>query len=499
MTQPQEGTVIDDEVVSPGSPRWYLSRLAQRLLGRQARYDKLERYATGNHPYPNADARYIAALRNVQRQSRTNYCALVVSAVTNRMKAIGFQFGPESQEDEDAKRIWNFNNMDFQSTMIINTAANFGDAYMLVSPPIEDGDEPIITAEDPRMCIVEQDPRYPTRTLAGLKMWQDDTTAVIWAVLYLPDQIRLYKGPAVSDFQSTDLASLTTIIIGRTAAAGGFQLFSVQPNPIGEVPLVRVNWQPAFGTMGRSEFEGVIDIQDRINYTILQRIIIANSQAYNQRWMTGAKPGQKFRAGADMVWATVDPEAKFGQFEAVDFTDINAAINDDVGHMASISGTPASFLMNRMVNVSGDTLIQDQTALVTKTKLREEAVGWAYEKAMRLCFKIKGETAKAEETEVVTLWKEATIYDIAQLGDLFSKLTAGGVALDIAMKVTGLFTNDQIESAKKQQEEMMQQQQDMMLEQQNTDGQNQMAVTKQQGQNQVAAVKAKPKPTSSSK
>lgn len=503
MSQPMDGTVIDGEVITPGSPRWYLTRLTQRLLSRQTRYDRLERYMLGNHDYPNGDKRYVVALRELQRKCRTNYCVLIAQAVTNRMKVNGFQFGPESQEDEDAKKIWTANNMDLQSSIIINTASVFGDAYVLVAPPLEedeDGDGlPIITAEDPRLCITESDPRHPTRLLAGLKMWQDDASQTIWAVLYLPESILLYQGPTITDYVGTDIASLTQILVGRSAAAGGFKLVDEQPNPVGEVTLIRVNWQPAFGSLGRGEFEGVIDIQDRINTVMLERMVLSKSQAFNQRWMTGAKKGEEFKAGADMVWATVNQEAKFGQFDAVDFTQINAAINDDVGHLAAVTGTPATYLMNRMVNVSGDTLTQDQSALVTKIRLRQEAVGWAYERVMRLAFKIDGDTAKAKETEVVTLWRDAEVKDLAGLGDLFSKLTAGGVALDIAMKVTGLFTNDQIASAKEQFEEQQKMAQEMALEQGQQAEDGDMGVAKQQGQNAVAAVKAKPKPTSKPK
>jgi hypothetical protein len=147
-----------------------------------------------------------------------------------------------------------------------------------------------------------------------------------------------------------------------------------------------------------------------------------------------------------------------------------------------------------MVNVSGDTLTQDQSALVTKVHLREEAMGWMYAKVMRGAFLLAGNTAKAKETEVCTLWKNPQIHQLAELSDSFSKFTAGGVPIEIAMQITGLFTNDQIEDAKKQFEEQLKMQQQMALEQGQQSNDGSLAVAKQQGQNQVAAAKAKPKP-----
>lgn len=451
MTQPQSRFADDSgEIVIPGSPRWYLSRLSRRLLGRQWRYDRLERYALGLHDLPNGDKRYVEALRELQLKCITNYCALVGPAVTQRMKVIGFQFGPEQQVDEDAKKIWNYNDMDYQSPLILNTACTFGDTYVLVSPPIEPDGEPVVTAEDPRLCITEVDPRLPTRLLAGLKMWQEEDTGTVFAALYLPEQIRLYEGQAVQDYNGADGATLTHVKLGRDAASGGFRLIAVSPNPIGEVPLIRGNWQPAFGTMGRGEFENVMHIQDRINHAVLDRLVIAKAQAYNQRWISGAQKGENFKPGADMIWATLNSDATFGQFDAVDLAPVLAAVRDDVGDLAAVSQTPATYLMNRMVNVSGDTLAQDQAALITKVHLRSESMGWMYERVMRIAFKIKGNTAKAKETEVVTLWRNPEIHTLAEIGDSFSKFTTGGVPLDIAMSTTGLWTDDQIASAKEQ-------------------------------------------------
>lgn len=560
----------DDNDMSPGSPRWYLSRMTQRLLSRQFRYDRLERYAQGDHDLPNGDKRYVVALRELQRKCRTNYCELVIKAVTERMRVIGFQFGPDQQVDEEAKAVWYYNDMEVQSQVAIMMAATFGDAYMMVTPPAEDdGAEaeivinsskstpnppnkakpksnqsqqqdqnskpspgraqpegtyqdqsqqqpekpqtkrltniPTISVEDPRMCITEQDPRYINKTLAGLKLWQDDAFGVIRAVLYLPDAIYEYEGPAVTDVVGTDTNKLTHTLISKGVVAGGFKLMSVQPNPIGQVPLIRLNWQPAFGTMGRAEAESIMDIQDRINHTILDRLVIAKAQAYNQRWMTGGTGGENFRPGSDMVWATQDSEANFGQFEAVDLKQILEAVRDDVGDLAAVSQTPATYLMNRMVNVSGDTLTQDQSALIGKIADRQEAMGWGFAKVMRLAFAISGNEAKSKETEVCTLWKSAQVFQLAELADSFSKFTGGGVPLDIAMQITGLFTNDQIESAKQQFEQQQQLAQQMAMDQQaqvgehdmNTtkqQGQDKLAIAKQQGQNQVAAAKAKPAP-----
>lgn len=490
MTSPGPN-LTDDTDMSPGSPRWYLTRLTQKLLGRHADFDKLERYALGHHDYPNGDKRYVAALRDLQKKARTNYIELVIKAVIERMRVKEFRLGTEEEPDEDSRKIWKYNDMDYQAPMMFMSGATFGECYVLVSPPDEEDGEPVITVEDPKMCIIEQDPTNRTRTLAGLKMWQDDVLGVIVAVLYLPDATYVYHGHAVVDNMGTDAKALLTRLT-TVPDAGGFELVSIEDNPYGKVPLIRGPWQPAFAPRSRGEAENVMDIQDRINHTILDRLVIAKSQAYNQRWATGLhKPKGKrdsekppFNPGADMVWATYEPDAKFGQFDAADIKQILEAIRDDVGDLAATSQTPATYLMNRMVNVSGDTLTQDQSALVSKIKLRQDAMAWMLEQILKMCFLIKGEEDKAQEPEWQVIWFDPEIRTLAEQADALNKLVSAGVPLQIAMQRLG-FTSDEIKIAVEEQQKVMEREMQMAEQQMRLEADNQIRVEK-----------AKPKPTS---
>lgn len=571
MTQPdindayKSSPVADDydDVMTPGTARWYLNRLCRRLMGRQGRYDRLERYALGNHPLPNGDQRFVVALSDLQKKAKTNYIELVISAVTTRMDVTGFRVGdgkttappppsvpgapttapgtppdpatasptdptapadataapapPATWTDDDASEIWKFNDMDFQSPIIINTGATFGDTYVCVTPPDPDdlsnpNQLPLITAEDPRECIVEMDPARPTRTLCGLKMWQDDVAQVVFAVIDDGLNFYEYQGPALNDIVGQDTATLTKRLLSHPSE-GGFFLISVTPNTLGEVSIVRGNWQPRFGTQGRGEAEVVLDIQDRINHTILDRLVISKSQAYNQRWVTGGDPknnttDRKWKPGPSAVWALSDKDAKFGQFEAADITPLLAAIRDDVGDMAAVSQTPGTYLMNRMVNVSGDTLTQDQVALVQKIKARMTAMGWMYQKVMRLCFMATGDVEKAQSVDVQTLWVDPEIYDLAAMADAFQKLQAAGMPLQLIMEKFN-YSPDEIAMAlaEQQRQEQMasqqaQQQAEALSQQQGVQNDHEQAITKSNNDTAIqqtkisAAAKSAPSKTS---
>lgn len=454
-----------DLSVDVGSPDWWLARLIQRLGDRQDRYDLLEDYAKGRHPLPDGDRRYVNALRDLQQKAQTNYISLVIKAVTQRMRVKEFKFAGEV--DKDAARIWKFNNMELQSAIGIHDAATFSESYTLVSPPDDTSNGlPIITVESPRCCIVENDPVRPLRRLAGLRLYQDDIIQRMVAVLYLPDATLVYYGPHPGENFEYDQTSRRIKHSGASAA--GFDLVEVHENDVGEVPLVCGPWQPE-SYLAECE-DGAFPIQDRINHTMLARLIIAKAQAYRQRMVAGAKIPQSgarkgkppFDPGADMVWVIDDPSAKVYDLDQADITQLLEAIRDDVGDLAALTQTPVTYLTNRMVNVSGDTLHAAQHSHVAKVRRRMDAMGWYFESIMKLCFRYT-QSPKADEVDAEVHWADPEVRTMAEQADLVAKFK-DVIPLQLIMERVG-FSSDEIERAVTQikQERDEQQQRDLEI------------------------------------
>lgn len=448
---------------------YYLHRLIQRLLLRQKAYKVREDYAIGNHPLPEGDPRYVKALKQLQEKARTNYVSLALRAVTDRMRVRAFKF--QGEVDEEAMRLWKANNMAMNSQIAIAKAAQLSDVYALVSPPREPGGLPVITIEDPRVCIVEPDPLNPFDSRVGLKFYEDSVLEILVAVLYYPDRIVTFRGPNMRDFLSAEQALGPQNIIG---GVGGFTEVSRQPNLLGKVPLIRGAWQPQFGLGGMAECEdGGWDIQDRINWVVLSRLVVTKSQAYRQRWMTGAKiPKTRdgaakrtpFEPGADMVWAVVDENAKFGDFEQADIRQALEAARDDIGDFAAITQTPVTYLTNKMVNVSGSTMTAAQTSLISKTQTRMEAMGWFFEQIIKLCFLYQGDSVRATDVEAETLWVDPEMRTMAEIADMVSKFAAAGVPIQLILERAN-FTPEEVKFAAAEFERIRQQDQQFAIDQ----------------------------------
>lgn len=432
---------------TPGSPDWYLDRLVRQILERQPRYDKLENYMIGNHPLPAGDKRYVQSLKELQRKARTNYFGLVTVAPVERMQVMGFRFGVTEGSDEDAAKIWQANDMDYQSTLLHLSAAVFGDAYVLISPSDPETGLPVLTVEDPRYCAVEMDPTRPNRVAAALRMWNDSITQKASAILYLPDSIHYYVGPGSDVLQNCDRPGLTKLLLHGMSS---FQPVFSAENPVGVVPLVRFSWRMTFQNTSMGEAEDVIDIQDRINSEILNRLIISRSQAYKQRMLTGVTiPEDKgrgrrppFDPGADMLWVVADPNAKMYEFKEADIKQLLDAIRDDVGDMAAITKTPPHYLLGEVVNVSGDALKAAETGLVSKTLLRMRSMGWSWEMVLRVCFRYM-EDPRATNVVASVLWADPESKSRAELADAMTKEVSAGVPLALAMQ-RARFTPEEI-------------------------------------------------------
>lgn len=491
----------------PGSPQWWLRRLMASLLDRQPLLNLRARYVSGNHDLPTGDHRFFEALRTLQRKSRTNYCGLVTSSPVERMRIRGFRFGPYGQADPDAKAIWMSNDMDYQSLLIHQRAATYGVAYALVSPAENDSKYPTITAEDPRQCIIYRDPVRPTRAIAGLRLWQDDVTGKVLAILYTPDTIYGFEGPVSLDIQGKSIAQTADYLLSLPAGPGGFFLTFQEDNELGIVPLVEYVWRPNTGPYPEGEAGADIrDVQDRINHTILDRMVITRSQAYKQRWVKGLKlqktkkgqPRPPFEPGSDILWVTESDTAEFGQFDQSDISPILEAVRDDVTDIAAMSKTPPHYLMGKMANVSGETLTQAESGFVSKTKLRMASMGWSHELLIKLCFRYMGNTQKAEEVEAQTLWDTPEMIDLTAAGDFLAKGATAMLPLELMMDRLN-FTPDEIEFAIKDRDVQQQKEQDQATQLAVKTAQAQGAAFQQKTSATSGSSSSKPKSSTPSK
>ncbi len=385
----------------------------------------MNRYATGDHDLPEGDHKVREAFQQFQKRSRSNYTGLIVESVLERMRVTGFRAGSgaSSEDDKDAWRIWQANHLDADFPLALRSALSMGESYLMVGPPSPlRGGLPVITPEDPRQVIAEFDPIDKRRPIAALKIWGDSVKKEWRAVVMLPDRLYSYTAPAAEN------ADITTAFGSENWTPAGDEV-----NPVGRPPVVRVPNRLSLTGETMAEFEDVIDIQDRINNEILNRLVISKMQAYRQRWVTGASfededgnPIEPFKPGVDLVWAVEEETAQFGEFQQADLRQIIEAVAADVRDLGAISRTPPHYLLGEFVNASGDAFSQSETGHVAKCTERMAHAGEAAEDVIRLAYAYLSD-ARADALDSEVIWADPQYRSLAERADAAAKLVAAGV------------------------------------------------------------------------
>ncbi|WP_143596477.1 phage portal protein, partial [Streptomyces albidoflavus] len=321
-------------------------------------------------------------------------------------------------------RIWQANSMDADSDMLIGEAVRVGRSFALVAPNPEDPATPLITAEDATQAIVAYRPGSRRVRAAGLKCWLDDWGGLLMATLYLPDAVYKYEAPAPKAGSAGKPKWTARQVDGEAWPA---------PNPLGLVSLVELPNRPDLLGEAHSEIEDVLDIQDRINKTLIDRLMAQEFSAFRQRWATGyelpedeqGQPVEPFRSAVDRLWVAEDSAVKFGEFGATDLTPYLKAAEADVQHMAARTRTPAQYLLGQLSNVNGETLKASESGLVSKVRQRQRPLGEGMEEVARLALRAAG--SDRDLSRIETIWRNPEFRTEGELVDALVKMSTLGV------------------------------------------------------------------------
>ena len=403
------------------TPEQWLDFLAQQMDTRRPRLNELRAYLTGDAPLPDGAEECRDAYLALQKKARTNFAELVVESVADRMRVSGFQVGESAEDDDTARELWEFNHMDTGSADVHRDMLGLGESYVMVSPPLESGEPPIITAERPEQVIVEHDPVRHHVVRAALKVYRDEPEGVDYAFLHLPGRLHPYSRPA----ETTAIPRRDDPIF---RAQGGWIPGTDDdaglPTGLPVVPIV-----PFFNRDRRGEFENHVDVLDRINWIILQRLVITAMQAFRQRATKGDLPdvdeqgnpidyAELFKPGPGALWRL--PEGvELWESAQTNLQDVLESVKADVTHLAAVTRTPVSVLMPEGQNQSAEGAAFAREGLVFKTEDRIARVDSSWERVMRIAFAIAAETDDPPHVDVQ--WMPAERQSMAERYDALTK------------------------------------------------------------------------------
>lgn len=418
-------------------------RLGESMRDRYGRRDWMDvlwAYRTGEPPLPEVDQKRRDDVREFLRMGRANYAGLSVQAVLDLIKLTGVRSteGTDGDGDDTFRAIlqdsgsWLADALDYSFTM--------GQGFVMVS----DGpDGPVITAEDPRHCVVSTDPLDPLNVRAALKVYRDEIDNTEWAHLLIGD-----------------LGQERVHVARRGDSGWAWDETKSGPLPFRGYGLPIV---PLPNKLGMGEFEPHIDVLDRINQTIADRLWVTKIQAWRQRALERDKEssdipsidpdtGEKvdldsiFASAPDALWKM--PKGwKVWESTPLDITPILSAIKDDVREFSTVSATPLPWASDN-TNQSGAGARNVRSALTDKAADRMTRHTPALRRVARLALAASG-NADLAGSLIEVMWAPIDVESLDMRGQAAASAASSGVPWEIIMTDVWKFSPETVARAKR--------------------------------------------------
>lgn len=416
----------------PETPAEWLDLLSARLDARSVIIDTQRQYLTGNAPMPEGATTHREAYQRFQASSRTNLAELVVDALVDRMVIAGFSVDGDGTDNDAARVIWRRSRMDAGSADVHRDMAGVGIAYAMVYRTRTN--EVRISPEPPEFVITDVDPTDPDEVRAGLKVWRDPTEGIDVAMVHTPGVVTRFERTADAPTYTMRNADGTfpPFVYGASAAnfqrpprwSGAWTEVSVNPTGLAQVPIVQL-----VNRGGLGEFATHTDLLDRINWTILQRLIITAMQAFRQRAIKGDLPEKDtegnvidydamFVPGADALW-TLPDGVDLWESQQTDTQVILSAGKDDIQQLAALTRTPMSTFMPGGENQTAEGAAFAREGLVFKAEDRIARATASWDALMTMALELDGQPG----ARVETIWTPAERTSLAERADAATKAT----------------------------------------------------------------------------
>ena len=391
-------------MADPGAPDWWLDRLYKSLRDRQPVIKSYDEWFSGEHPAPQGNEKATLLLQRLLETVGLNILPRLSDAAFERMQVEGFKVN--GKHNDDVWAIWQGNNFDAASRMVLQEKGALSEAYVLVDPNENAAGVPTLTPEHPSQVITEDVPGSPGENpyRMGLKVYVDDTeaTPVRYAYVYGPDRLDVFAAP-------------TRVSSGWTLRPSWERQESLSgDNPLGECPLVPFANRPRLLKAPRPEWWPALIPQKRINKTLLDRMAMQDEGAFKAMWATGLsipvdpetqQPIEPFKRAIDRLFINENPEGRFGQLEAEDIKQMLLAVKDDVMAGAIVVPTPPDQFLGEVVNVSEGGLEAARDSLTRRVNLHKAIDGESFETVGRLSLKAAGK-AVPNVNRMTTNWAD---------------------------------------------------------------------------------------------
>jgi hypothetical protein len=381
------------------------------------RLRKLQRYRLGDAPIAEeADPAQREAVARFLNMQRLQFAEQIVTSSFGRIRPYGFRTAAPSDANGDpiAQSIFNENHLAVTFRDMLDDAATYGAAYLTVSRLEPNSIEiPVITKSNEWTTYGLKNPMRPWMFDAVIQIGYDAVVMADYIVLMRPGYARRAIKPTTRSTIPTDGTSW------RPGTDWTWESGPQATSWTADIPVTPFETPHRLG-----EFEQHIDSLDRINHTILQRLIITAMQAFRQRGIAPQKDGEGFpefypqghpQAGQridynDIYKATpaalwfLPKGAEVWESAITDIRPILEAVTADLKHLAGASSTPIYVLSPDAANGSAEGASLARETNIQKQLDRRDRYSPQLSRTLGYAFRAMGDETRSLFSQIDTLW-----------------------------------------------------------------------------------------------
>lgn len=404
---------------------------------------RLDAYARGIQDDPwmpdNADAEY----RLLAERSKTNVIPFIISTPAQALYVDQFRRGFEHDATADAKDLiavqpewdhWERSNLQSRQHAIYRGALNFGHSFT-------------VTEFDSKKEL-------KTRGLSALRtsaLFSDPANDIVPEFAFTVTKWNSSddKGqPIPGTGVAWDDKFIYDVTFKELGDDKGLAIKQRKAHGADENPVTRFSCFVDLEGRTTGVVEPLIDLQNRLNQTVFDMLVVQSYAAFKVRTVTGMAPpvvmaavyengeiigwepelDEQGRMIPDVqninarrwMWAE-DENVKFGTLDETPLDGFIAAIELAFRHIAAVSQTPPHHLLGQIANLSADALMAAETALQRKVEEFKSGFGESWERVFRLAMKMLGEDG-ADDFNAEVIWRDMEQRSLSQAGDALGKL-----------------------------------------------------------------------------
>lgn len=382
-----------------------VSKAISQIKDNLSNYKTFKNYYDGRQRENFKTEKYIKQTRRFQTL-KDNLCKAIVASRVDRLELINFA-SEKREVGTTAWELWQRNKMGLLATNVHREAFTCGDSYLIVW----ESDTPPTQAKRARF--------YPNYAANVTVVYDDETNEIEFAAkmwktkdkfrlnLYYKDRIEKYISQnSNAGLPETETAEKTFEFITDDEAE--------IKNPYGIVPVFHFANEPMIDNFGLSVLTDVLPIQDALNKSLSDLFVAMEYNALRQRYAIGIGFEEDPLTGKyinpyteqEQLWATDNPNAKFGEFAQSSLSEFLSVTNDLRTEFAKISGTPPHYFYLQTGSIpSGEALQTLESRFVSAIKNAQNSFGATWEKAMQFALIIEGNIDATDE--ITAQWTNA--------------------------------------------------------------------------------------------